>query len=1010
MKYGLLGNFEVWSGSRRLAIAGRAQPRILAGLLLNVGRTVTVDWLIDLLWPDDPPASARRQVQNAIAALRRRFRAEGIDPIERGFNGYRLIANDVDLDIRQFSVKTRQARQFFSAGDTVAALKTFAAALSLWRGPAFSGLSGRVFEAAALRLNDSRLSAYEDYAVVALSRGEPDLVADELNALIVAHPLRQRLTARLMHARYQQHRGPEAARLYETLRHRLSGELGLEPSPEIAELHARIMQSDPLLLPLSADRVVTVTRPAAVVPAELPADVATFTGRSEQLAVLDRLHESGSKAAVVSTVAGIGGVGKTALIVHWGHTVREDFPDGQVYLNLRGFDEREPLQPYEALCRLLRSLGVAAIDVPADTGEAGALYRSLLSDKRVLLVLDNARDSDQVRPLLPSSPGCLALVASRARLSGVISGNGAEHVEVDCLSAADSLGLLVKLLGSRAAEDTVIARRLCDLCGRLPLALRIAAANLTQSPQLSLREFVDDLDDESRLAKLNLGLDGGTNLEVVFSLSRRALTDAARRGFGYLGLIPGNDFTVSLAAAVCDESATAVGTTLTCLIAAHLLEEHEPGRYRFHDLIRLYARKTADQDLSGPDRAAAVDRLIDWHGDKQNRQPIEFDNYVATCEALQAHPRLWEIAEAFGFFTSLGHGLLTSLRFTGIALEAALESGELRARIRSLSAHGTILLAMTDSAGAIDHFERAARLLPEAESRELEGLVLGDLGIACYVEGRLSEAERHLAIAMRIADITGDRHYRMTCQANLGRVFRAMGRYRTALLHLNEARAIASDLGAEHHEASVLTSLAILQTDMGQFEQARATAERTLELTKSKGTTKFTAFACHIIAKTLACQGHVTEAFEAFATAELHARRVQRLGIQTEILHDKAELYIKVGDIEAGFACLSVTRNLIDARPRDNATIAQQHRITCLAHTASGACAEAVPHGQRAVGVYRTERQDPLRLAGCLLALGEAHHGLGDTEAATVNWNEALEIFSRLDVPEATTVRAKLAS
>ncbi|MGH8879850.1 MAG: BTAD domain-containing putative transcriptional regulator, partial [Stackebrandtia sp.] len=466
MDFRILGPLEVRDGARLLPVRGRLHPKLLAGLLLNNGRAVSLDWLIDLLWGDDPPATAQRQAQNAMAALRRQLTGLPEDVIQRVGRGYRIDVPDDSVDLRRFEAGARLARRLAESGNHQEAFTAFEAALELWRGPALDGLSGRTPAAAAARLNDSRLSTIEDYAEVALRLGRARHVLPDLLGLADANPLRQRLTARLMVALYQQSRTAEALRHFDSMAKRLADELGIDPSPELRELHARILRDDSGLLPRPT---AALSARSVSAPAQLPADISTFAGRGEHLATLDRLLDTGSGVAIVSTVTGIGGVGKTALAVHWGHARKDEFPDGQLYINLRGFEEREPIEPFEAVVRLLRSLGQPDGDIPGTLDEASARYRSVLSERRVLIVLDNARTAEQVRPLLPGGAGCLAVVTSRNRLSSLVSLNDARPVQLDTLSPGESFSLLTSLIGPEALRDEAGTASIAESCAHLPL-------------------------------------------------------------------------------------------------------------------------------------------------------------------------------------------------------------------------------------------------------------------------------------------------------------------------------------------------------------------------------------------------------------------------------------------------------------------------------------------------------------------------------------------------------------
>ncbi|MFB9332147.1 AfsR/SARP family transcriptional regulator, partial [Actinoplanes octamycinicus] len=522
-----------WSGVRA------AQPRaVLALLLVEAGRTVSVDRLVDELWGDRPPRTARNTVQGYVMRLRR---AVG-GPLLTRERGYELVIGDDDLDSAVFERLTAGSRTR-AAPEALAEVER---ALTLWDGPALADVPPTpTVTAEAARLEQRRLAALEHRCRLQLRLGQHAEIVHDLASLVAEHPLREELRAGLMLALYRSGRRADALASYRQCHELMTAELGIEPGPDLRELHRAILADDPGLR--SAEGAA-----AAAVPAQLPAAVPGFTGRRDHLRRLDSLLGApGAEPGAVAVVAVTGppGVGKTALVTHWAHRVRDRFPDGQLHLDLRGYASDPPGRPIDALTQFLIALGTPADQVPTDVDAAARLYRSRLAGRRVLVVLDNANHPDQVRPLLPGDPGCVVLVTSRDQLTGLVARDGALGHRLGVLAADEARTLLEGLLGPARDAEARHLDRLAELCGGLPLALRIAAANLTGNPHRPITAYLDRL-AEDRLAHLAVDGDPQTTVRAAFDLSYAALTPAARRLFRLLGLVPGPDIDAGAAAAL----------------------------------------------------------------------------------------------------------------------------------------------------------------------------------------------------------------------------------------------------------------------------------------------------------------------------------------------------------------------------------------------------------------------------------------------------------------------------
>jgi DNA-binding IclR family transcriptional regulator len=456
-------------------------------------------------------------------------------------------------------------------------------------------------------LEELRLQAVEWRLDAGLELGLHSELVPELQSLARRFPLRERLHAQLMLALVRCDRQAEALEAYQSARQELVEELGTEPGAGLREIHQRILTADPALA-VPQSTAVAGDRLATAVPRELPAPVAGFVGRAEELAALASLLNRPAEempAVVISAIGGTAGVGKTALALQWAHRAARRFPDGQLYANLRGYDPDRPMSAGDALAGFLRALGVPGPDIPADEDERAAKYRSLLAGKKVLVVLDNVRSEEQVRPLLPGSASCAVVVTSRDSLAGLVARDGATRVEVDLLPLAEAVSLLRQLIGQRVDDDPGAAETLADQCCRLPLVLRVAAELATARPDVALVELAGELaDQQRRLDLLDAGGDPRTAGRAVFSWSYRHLENDSALAFRLAGLHPGPDFEAYAAAALTGMTLEQARTVLDTLTRAHLIQPTRTGRYGMHDLLRAYARELAARD--GEDEQQAV--------------------------------------------------------------------------------------------------------------------------------------------------------------------------------------------------------------------------------------------------------------------------------------------------------------------------------------------------------------------------------------------------------------------
>ncbi|MCA2214166.1 AfsR/SARP family transcriptional regulator [Jidongwangia harbinensis] len=991
MKFLILGPLSVTHGDRPVVLTGRRQRTALAVLLANAGRVVPLEYLIDAVWDDAPPATARRQIQNDVSALRRALSGDGARPgcIVADGHGYRIETRPGELDAEVFQALVTEAFELTQRDEPAAAAAALRSALRQWRGPALTGLTGRAVEAAAVRLEEQRLAALEQCLDLELNLGRQRELVSEIAELVAAHPLRERLVGQLMLALHGSGRQSEALAAYDRLRARLADELGLSPGTHLQRLHAAILRNEPAVGPLPQPAAA-----APAVPAQLPADVPGFTGRADHLRTLDRLLPDGDRrTAHAVAVAGLAGVGKTALVVHWGHRVRDRFPDGQLYLDLRGFTPGAPVRPDEALAHLLRSLGEPAEQIPADVQTAAGRYRSLLADRRVLVVLDNAATADQVRPLMPASPGSVVLVTSRDRLTGLVARDGAGSLILDVLDPGEAHTLLAGILGpQRVAAEPAAAAELAGICSHLPLALRVAAANLAGRPWSTIAAHVAALRDGDRLAGLDVADDEQTGVRRAFDLSYQTLHPDARRVFRLVGLAPGPDVTAGAVAALAATGAADARRQLDRLAAAHLMNHHAPGRYHFHDLLRHYAAGRALAEDTGADRDAALRRLIDWY--------LQGAGHAA--DLLYPHPlRLPVPAPEVPVPAEMADGpeALTWLD---------AERGNLTAAIRHAAEHGPrsgawlladtlrgyfwLRMHTTDWRNSAEAALAAARREGDLRAQASALLSLGDLH---FRQARPEPAVERYAAALALAERTGWRECEAAAIGNLGVLYRDSGRLREAVVHLRRGVALARTNGSRYGEASALDALGRTYWHLGRLAEAGECCAQALAINRAIGSRLGEAAALGDLGEIAHAQGNHPTAVDRLARALVLFREIGDRTNQAHTLRALAAVRCDRGDTvragELGHAALVRARELDDRRIEADAL----NTLGAIAHR-TDRHSDAVGYHERALALTRTSG-DHYPETEALLGLAVAYRRLGHRDRALEYAGRALAIADRFD-------------
>lgn len=886
MRFGILGPLLVADETgAEITVTGTRLRVLLAALVVRANKVVSVDELAEAVWEGAPPVEAARTVRRYVARLRAAVGPRAAGRILTRHPGYLCQAAEDEVDLLRFEALCREGGAAVRAQAWQRAAGLLTEALGLWRGNPMEDTAAQVLRDAWLpRLEQLRLQALEWRIEADLHLGQHDHLIPELQALVGEHPLREQAHAQLMLALFRNGRQGEALAAYQDARRVLVGQLGVEPGAGLRELHQQILTGDPALsasAPEPSHNAGPAADPgygASVVPRQMPAAIAHFAGRAGAFQALDGLARqaagAGPASMVVSVIVGTAGIGKTALAVQWGHQNTDLFPDGQLYVNLRGHDPAgAPVKPSVAIRDFLQSLGIPPAQVPGSQDAQAALYRSLLAGRRMLIVLDNASDSEHVRPLLPGSAGSLVLVTSRSLLTGLVAADGAHPLTVGLLTADEARDLLTRRLGAiRAAAEPRAVDELAELCARLPLALNIAAARAIARPDAPLAALVSQLrDGHGRLSALDTG-DGATSVRAAFSWSLRDLDADAARAFRLAGLPPGPDLDRYATAALAGVTPEHAAGLMDRLARAHLLTPTGPVRFGLHDLLRAYARELAADADGNADCQAALTRLFDYYlhtaatamdvlipAERPRRPRVSppaaaappltdgsaarawLDAERASLAAVTRHAaeRGWpghavRLAATVARYLDTGCYYSEALAVHASACHAARSTGDCGAEGIALIDIGTVHWRQGRDQQASSCYQRALPLFRQAGDRTGEARSLHNLGLIDHAQGGYQEAAGYLRQALDLFRELGDRIGEAHALGNLGDKSRRQGRYEQATGYLRQALDLFCELGDRVGEAHVLIDLGDIGRRQGRHEQAADCLHRALQLSREE--------------------------------------------------------------------------------------------------------------------------------------------------------------------------------
>ncbi|WP_198141641.1 tetratricopeptide repeat protein [Micromonospora sp. ATCC 39149] len=867
----ILGSVRIWRDGQEIGLGATSRRTVLGILALANGQSVHRSDIADSLWGEHPPASAANVIQTHIKHLRRLL--EPHRPARSPSNilpsmgdGYALCLPDGRLDLARFRSLVATAMQVRAEGDEHRAAALLAEALRLWHGPPFADVPALARHPKAVALEVERRSVLARCGDMMINIG---MAADALPLLeeaAAAQPLDEDAQARLIRAYHAVGQRGRAFATYHATRRRLADELGVDPGLNLASTHTALLTDAAPAAP---------ARPPAAhpVPAQLPADIRDFTGRVSELRELDTLLDENGPGMPICVISGTAGVGKTALILHWAHRARARFPDGQLYVDLRGYDPKQPASADDVLVRFLTALGVPADSIPLDLEGRAERYRTEMADRRALVVLDNGASPDQIRPLLPGAPSCAVLVTSRSSLAGLVTLHGAYRLSLDLLTIQDATSLLRRLIGARAQSEEQATAVLAEQCARLPLALRLAAELASTQPTTRLADLVRELEDQRRrLRWLDAGGDPRAAARAVFSWSYRHLPDRVATAFRRAGIHPGPSLEPYAMAALNDADLPAADQMLTQLTRAHLVQPAGAGRFSMHDLLRAYAAELSEAEDTAADRAQAIGRLLDHYlftiivamdllhpGDRHHRPQVADPGTPAPPMPDPAQARGWLDAElptltvicgyaathdwpthAIRFSTALFRYLESApyadaLTIHTHALHAARRIDDTAGQAHALTNIGSVYRLQGQYRPAITHLERALALHRQTGDGYGIARTLSHLGIVYERLGDYRRSVRYQEQALAAYRQIADRYGEAGSLINLGTANGYLGRHDLSSENLQDGLTIFHEIGERSGEAIGLANLGDLYNQLGRHHEAAEHLERALVLFRELG-------------------------------------------------------------------------------------------------------------------------------------------------------------------------------
>jgi tetratricopeptide (TPR) repeat protein/DNA-binding SARP family transcriptional activator len=1034
MEFRALGPIELWSAGQRSDL-GPARLRCILAMLLLTPRTVMpVETLIDRLWGTRPPPKARESLSVYIARLRASLRQAVGDRVQLvgRARGYVLEVDPESVDVHQFRRLRRQADALAASGDHHHAAELLRQADGLWRGQALAGIGGDWAARMRDSLEEERRAAIVERVGCELGLGRHADLVGELRYLLAQYPLDETLVAHQMTALYRSGRPTDALGLYRETRGRLVDEQGTEPGPLLSELHQRILGRDPALAAGPSGQCPGGTPP----PDTLPPDPPEFVGRQKELA--DLTGEPGSTPQIV-IIAGLPGVGKTALAVRAARLVSPQYPDGTFYLDLHSHDPGSPaLDPAEALDRLLQMLSVPAAQIPDTINERAALWRADLGRRRAVVILDDAAGHDQIRPLLPATGRCLILITTRLPDS-----EGTRTVPLDVLSADEAVTLFRQTAGEGSAGDADQVAAAVKLCGRLPLAIQLTAGRIARDAPRSLDGLIEELSQ----SPVWLGSTGAASPEVTaaFDLSYRALEPDHQRFFRRLGISPCAHLSLPAAAALGDCTLAEAEKALVTLVNGHLLAQTPDGQYRFHDLIRGYAAVRAAQDDPEAERRQAVGRLLDYYlhtADRADRvlHPFRHRTPVQITQPPAASPAPGGPEDAAGWLDSEWRNILEAARYAGrhewkqkcadlthvladfveikaywdeaiaahtVALQASRALADVARIAQASLALGAVLQQTGRHEAALPLAEEAAEIYRSLADRNGEAESLDQIGLAHQRTARSREALAYFQEAEILYRAASDRRGVANALSHSGIACWHLGRHAEANAHLRDALSVYRDIGDGRGEAKALNNLGRVLLYNGSHGEALDVYQQALKIFQEIGGTQSEAIVYQNMGSAYRCQGSYTEGLTACRQALAIYRRIGDLPDEADVLNDIGVIYQSAEWYDEALIHHQEARQIAEEIGNLSHQLIALRWIADI-HRGLGQYGEALDHYQAALRLSR-EIGDPYEEGKILEGIAESTLSTQRQPfAARIAYRQALDIFERLGVPEAESARSRI--
>ncbi|WP_026923371.1 AfsR/SARP family transcriptional regulator [Glycomyces arizonensis] len=916
----LLGPFEVRVDGEPVTVPGRNARKVLVMLLDEANRPVQITGLVRGLWEDaELPDDPRKRVRNLVGEIRKTHRLlkDRLETVNE--DAYRFTVAETELDVLRRDAAERRARSLRDSGDLQEAAAQLRSALAEWRGPALAGMSGRMIESIARTLDDDRLPLLEQRFDVELELGRHGQLVGELRQIARVHAGDQRFAFQLMLALHRTGQPSEAVKHFAALRRRLADEFGIDPDPRLVELNAAILRNDPALDPPPTGTAPAAPQPRrAPIPFTLPPAPARFTGRELELRALDAALDAAAGQAGLAVVSGMGGVGKTSLALRWSHRVAERFGDGCFYFDLRGFDPvASETGPGPALGKALRRLGVDQHHLPGDIEEQADLYRTMLAGRRVLVVLDNVRDAQQVRPLLPGSADSFTVVTSRNRLMGLIGLDGALPVPLGVLTREESTAVLRRFVAGDLAESRA-ARRIVAVCAGLPLALCLVGAWAAANPGLPLSSLADRLESTGNVLRVLSSDDPTFDPRTVFSCSYQELDARERKAFRLLGLHPGPDITAAAMGSLAAVAPREAEETLRALATVQLVHEHQPGRFTMHDLLRAFAVERLEAEVDEAERSQAVRRMLEHYVHTADRADLLLASYrdridlgevaagvtpepigdagaarrwfeaeyqvLLALVRLKVEPvhdrRIWQLAWCLAECIMARHRAQDLIDCQSAGLAAARRSRDVFAEIISLGYLAGGLLYLADRDAAVVRLDRAMALAEEHGMPWAKGFVLHAMSLCEGRDGRDEEAIEQARRAREHFMEAGDAIWTMRTEHVIGWHSARIGDLAEARTCFGRMLSAGRESGVAVAEATALFGFGYIAHRERRFDEALRCYSEARDLYDAPGMESSVAYVDEHIGDTRHAMGDRAAARAEWERA-LHSYRALDLTVDT---------------------------------------------------------------------------------------------------------------------------------